>query len=115
MPEVPNAYRCDYCHVLMEPIEFKDHRWHTKYCSACHMKLYDVFIGNDASWETMPSREELDAIHAEANEKWNALPDLIKRIQDDPALSCNLLPHEKRAWQAFHAREEAKPKSPKGL
>lgn len=53
MPEVPNAYKCDYCHVLMEPIEHRDARWHTKWCSQCGVKLYDVFIGNDASWETL--------------------------------------------------------------
>jgi hypothetical protein len=44
MPEV-NAYRCDYCRTLMEPIEKKTDRWHTKWCSACGAKLYDVFIG----------------------------------------------------------------------
>jgi Zn finger protein HypA/HybF involved in hydrogenase expression len=47
MPEIPNAYKCDYCHKLMEPIEQKDNRWHTKWCSACGAKLYDVFIGKD--------------------------------------------------------------------
>jgi hypothetical protein len=57
MPEVPNAYRCDYCHVLMEPIERNDGQWHTKWCSACGEKLYDVYLGNvsvpvrrDRSW-----------------------------------------------------------------
>jgi hypothetical protein len=44
MPEVPNAYRCDYCNTLMEPIEVKSERWHTKWCSKCGAKLYDVFI-----------------------------------------------------------------------
>lgn len=46
MPEVPNAYKCDYCNTLMEPIEQKTERWHTKWCSACGAKLYDVFIGD---------------------------------------------------------------------
>lgn len=47
MPDVPNAYRCDYCHKLMEPVEHKDARWHTKWCSLCGVRLYDVFIGDD--------------------------------------------------------------------
>jgi hypothetical protein len=42
MPEVPNAYKCDFCRTLMEPVEKNDGRWHTKWCSACHAKLYDV-------------------------------------------------------------------------
>lgn len=45
MPEVPNAYKCDYCNTLMEPIEQKTKRWHTKWCSACGAKLYDAFVG----------------------------------------------------------------------
>jgi hypothetical protein len=45
MPEVPNAYKCDYCRVIMVPIEKKDERWHTKWCSACGAKLFDLFIG----------------------------------------------------------------------
>ena len=50
MPEVPNAYRCDYCQALMEPIEQKTEHWHTKWCSVCYMKLYDVFIGDDTPY-----------------------------------------------------------------
>ena len=46
MPEVPNAYQCDYCHKIMVPMERKDARWHTKWCSCCFMPLYDVFIGD---------------------------------------------------------------------
>jgi hypothetical protein len=46
MPEVPNAYKCDYCRSLMEPVEQKTDRWHTKWCSVCGAKLYDVFIGD---------------------------------------------------------------------
>lgn len=45
MPEMPNAYQCDYCRKLMIPVENKDARWHTKWCSLCGMLLYDVFIG----------------------------------------------------------------------
>lgn len=44
MPEVSNAYRCEYCHTLMEPIEKIDKRWHTKWCASCGVKLYDEFI-----------------------------------------------------------------------
>jgi hypothetical protein len=45
MPEVPNAYQCDYCHKIMTPIETKDARWHSKFCSLCGFRFYDVFIG----------------------------------------------------------------------
>lgn len=45
MPEMPNAYQCDYCRKLMIPVENKDARWHTKWCSLCGVVLYDVFIG----------------------------------------------------------------------
>ena len=41
MPEVPNAYRCDFCHTLMEE---KTERWHTKWCLACGAKLWDTFV-----------------------------------------------------------------------
>jgi hypothetical protein len=51
MGEVPNAWECDYCGVLMEPIEQKTDRWHTKWCSKCGAKLYDVFVGDDFSPE----------------------------------------------------------------
>jgi hypothetical protein len=47
MPEVPNAYKCDFCHTLMEPVEKNDGRWHTKWCSVCGAKLWDVFVGDD--------------------------------------------------------------------
>jgi len=46
MGEMPNAYQCDYCRKLMIPIEKKDARWHTKWCSLCGVRLYDVFIGD---------------------------------------------------------------------
>lgn len=46
MPEVPNAYRCDYCNALMEPIEINDGRWHSKWCSVCGAKLWDVYVGD---------------------------------------------------------------------
>lgn len=46
MPEVPNAYRCDFCSTLMEPIDERTVRWHTKWCRACGAKLYDVFVGD---------------------------------------------------------------------
>lgn len=45
MPEVA-AYQCDYCHKLMIPLEKKDARWHTKWCSLCGICVYDVFIGD---------------------------------------------------------------------
>jgi hypothetical protein len=47
MPEVPNAYQCDYCRKIMVPLEQETDRWHTKWCSLCHMPLYDVLIGGD--------------------------------------------------------------------
>lgn len=47
MPEVPNAYRCDYCHVLMEPYEEKTSRWDTGWCSSCGRKLWDVLVEGD--------------------------------------------------------------------
>lgn len=31
----------------MVPLEEKNGRWHTKWCSACGAKLYDIFIGGD--------------------------------------------------------------------
>lgn len=51
MPEVPNAYQCEYCSKIMVPLEQKTDRWHTKWCSKCGMPLYDVFIG-DSDAET---------------------------------------------------------------
>jgi hypothetical protein len=45
MGEMPNAWQCDYCRELMVPVEVKDARWHTKWCSKCGAKLYDVFVG----------------------------------------------------------------------
>ena len=45
MPEEPNAYRCDFCHRLMIPVEIKTERWHTKFCSLCGLLLSDIFIG----------------------------------------------------------------------
>jgi len=44
MPEVSNAYRCDFCHKLMEPVEQNDGRWHTKWCSLCGEKIFDVLL-----------------------------------------------------------------------
>jgi hypothetical protein len=49
MPEVPNAWKCDYCHTIMVPIERKTERWHTKWCSACGAKLWEVFIGDQSA------------------------------------------------------------------
>lgn len=45
MPEVPNAYKCEFCGKLMVPLEKIDDRWHTRWCSICGTKLYDLFIG----------------------------------------------------------------------
>jgi hypothetical protein len=45
MPEVHNAYQCDFCGVLMEPIEIVTLRWHSKYCSKCGRRVFDLFIG----------------------------------------------------------------------
>ena len=56
MPEVPNAYKCDYCGVLMEPIERLTPRWHTKWCSACGATLWDVFVGG-----SQPDEREEDS------------------------------------------------------
>jgi hypothetical protein len=49
MGEMPNAYQCDYCRKLMIPIEKKDARWHTKWCSLCGVCVYDVFVGDEAA------------------------------------------------------------------
>jgi len=68
MGEMPSAWQCDYCRELMVPIERKTDRWHTKWCSKCGAKLWDVFVGEsevgftadgvavvrDRSWRTDP-------------------------------------------------------------
>ncbi len=53
MPEIPSAWKCDYCGTLMEPIERKTDRWHTKWCSVCWAKLHDVFVGGRRTYMTV--------------------------------------------------------------
>jgi hypothetical protein len=60
MGEMPNAYQCDYCRKLMIPIEKKDARWHTKWCSLCGVCVYDLFIGDMAEYAPgLPIRDNL--------------------------------------------------------
>lgn len=81
MPEAPNAWQCDYCNRLMIPTERKTENWHTKWCSFCRRKIYDVYIGDEGVSDHVLK--------------------LVKRIEEDPALSCNLLPSERRAWENY--------------
>jgi hypothetical protein len=60
MPEVPNAYECEYCHELMEPREEITEQWHTKWCSKCGARLYDVFIGGDPPEESSRSSSSIE-------------------------------------------------------
>jgi hypothetical protein len=65
MPEFL-AYKCDACGATAAPIEERSARWHSKWCSVCLTRYYDVFVGGvertpdgvpvvrDRSWLTDP-------------------------------------------------------------
>lgn len=59
MPEFL-AYKCDSCGATAPPIEEIGPRWHSKWCSACLTRYYDVFIGGDAQRPQSLSRASGD-------------------------------------------------------